>query len=284
MPSTIPTRSATPTIIPSTSAIPSPAQFADPQQVTIIGYSGDAMEPFISRDGRYLFFNNSNTAPTTRLYWATQIDPLTFHFQGEIGGVNSAQLDAVPSMDLNDNFFFITNRSYSQNLSTVYAGILAAGNLSAIRSVPGISGPRMGIVDFNAEISADGNTLYFTEGRIVGGQPKTAQITIVARGPSGFTRLPQSSAVMAQINTATLNYAADTSASQLELFFTRLDPAGPAIYEATRPDISASFGAPSKISAISGFAEAPSISPDDKSLYYHFKSDDHFVIYRVARP
>src|SRR5262249_44839471 len=75
-----PTRSPSPTPTPT----PASGQFSNPQQVTIAGYSGDAMEPFISRDGKYLFFNNSNTATTTRLFWATEMDPVTFRFQGEI--------------------------------------------------------------------------------------------------------------------------------------------------------------------------------------------------------
>ena len=63
--------------------------FTNPQPVTIEGYSQDAMEPFISPDGNYLFFNNSNSLPQTNLYYATRIDDLTFQFQGEIGGANA---------------------------------------------------------------------------------------------------------------------------------------------------------------------------------------------------
>lgn len=37
--------------------------FADPERVTIQGYDGDAMEPFLSRDGRFLLFNNRNDPP-----------------------------------------------------------------------------------------------------------------------------------------------------------------------------------------------------------------------------
>jgi hypothetical protein len=64
--------------------------FTNPQPVSIEGYSQDAMEPFVSPDGNYLFFNNSNSAPTTNLYYATPTDEtgLSFQFQGEIGGVN----------------------------------------------------------------------------------------------------------------------------------------------------------------------------------------------------
>ncbi len=77
---------------------------------------------------------------------------------------------------------------------------------------------------------------------------------------------------MKTINDKHLNYAADTSADELEFFFTRTIEVGPAIYMATRKSTSKPFGQPKKIDAITGFAEAPSISPDDLSLYYHEKN------------
>jgi Tol biopolymer transport system component len=269
------------------SGSPVPASpFANPQPVTISGYSGDAMEPFISRDGNFLFFNDRNTAPTTRLYYATQIDPLHFQFQGEVGGVNTAQLDAVPSLDSLGNFYFISNRSYSQNLSTVYAGTFNAGNVAAVAPVPGIVARGAGVVDFDAEISGDGHTLYFSEGPLDNtGQPQGSQIIISTRDAAGFTRLSNSGAILQQINAGTLNYAAAMSSSELEIFFTRLDATGPAIYEAARPDKASAFGTPARIAAIRGFAEAPSLSPDEKSLYYHLRTaSGGFTIYRVTRP
>ena len=99
---------------------PAFTEFSNPEMVQILGYddndgnSNDAMEPFISRDGNYLFFNSSNAAPTTSLFWATRINDVTFQYQGEMGGeVNSSgPLDAVASMDSNGIFYFITTRSY----------------------------------------------------------------------------------------------------------------------------------------------------------------------------
>src|SRR5271155_4414722 len=94
--------------------------FTNPQPVTIVGYSQDAMEPFISPDGNYLFFNSSNSLPQTNLYYATAVDEtgLTFQFQGEIGGANASGLNAVASMYVNNAFYFVSNRSYAQTLST----------------------------------------------------------------------------------------------------------------------------------------------------------------------
>jgi hypothetical protein len=290
------TRKPTPTRTPTPT--PTPIGFSNPERVTILGYSDNAgnnnvaMEPFISRDGNYLFFNNSNSAKVTSLFWSTRIDDVTFQFQGELGGVDTATLDAVPSMDADDNFFFITTRSYFSRgepgyLTTIYSGSFSNGIVSAVGPVPGAASPRIGLVDFDQEISADGQTLYYTQGLFTGGSvPSSAKIMIARRGTSGFAPDPKSAKLMANVNSGGfLNYAADTSASELELFFTRASAKGPVIFTATRASVSEPFGKPQRIAAITGFSEAPSISPDGKSLYYHFKDKAGvFVIQRVTRP
>jgi Tol biopolymer transport system component len=267
--------------------------FTNPLPVTIIGYSQDAMEPFISPDGNYLFFNSSNSVPPTNLYYATRIDDLTFQFQGEIGGANmSGALTAVPSMDINNTFYFISNRSYAQTFSTIYSGTFSDGSLSNVALVPGVSKDKVGDVNFDQCISPDGGTLYFVDGVFTGGQqvPGAASIAIATRNGNQFTRLKNSAKIMRKINTHDLNYAPDVSKSGLEFFFTRIPKQGsqpkppPVIYTATRSSTSKPFGKPRKIDAITGFAEAPALSPDEKSLYYHLQVNGTFVIYRLTRP
>ena len=260
--------------------------FTNPQRVTIEGYSQDAMEPFISPDGNYLFFNNSN-APTvdTNLYYATRIDDLTFQFQGEIGGVNSTALDAVASMDVNNTFYFVSTRSYTETFSTIYWGTFSGGSVSGVALVPGISKEKAGWVNFDACISPDGNTLYFVDSFFgSAGQPQNARISIATRKGDHFVRRKNSAKIMRKINTHALNYAPDISKSGREFFFTRFDGKEPAIYAARRAKASRPFGTPVKIKAITGFAEAPALSPDEKSLYYHKNENGVFVIYRVTRP
>lgn len=259
--------------------------FTSPQPVTIEGYTQDAMEPFISPDGDYLFFNNSNGAPDTNLYYATRIDDLTWQFQGEIGGVNSSALDAVASMDVNNTFYFVSTRSYSETFSTIYSGTFSGGSVADVALVPGISKQKAGDVNFDACISPDGGTLYFDDGVYSSsGDLLHASIAIATRDGDQFARVRNSAAIMHEINMHGLNYAPDISASGLEFFFTRFDGTLPAIYTATRARTSKPFGKPQKIKAITGFAEAPALSPDEKSLYYHENVNGVFEIYRVTRP
>ena len=91
--------------------------FGNPREVEIVGYSGHSMEPFISRDGKYLFFNNKNDPKTnTDLYYAVRVADDKFRFGGEIEGVNTPALEGVPSMDRNGIFYFISLRSYHKDI------------------------------------------------------------------------------------------------------------------------------------------------------------------------
>jgi Tol biopolymer transport system component len=263
-----------------------PDAFSHPQLVSIAGYEGDVMEPFLTRDGKYLFFNNRNDpGVNTNLYWADRVDDLHFRYRGEIAGVNTANLEAVASMDTSGNFYFVSNRSYSKTASTLYRAKFADGALANIELIRGVSLNRHGIVNFDAEISADGNTLYFVESEFSWrGQPKSARILLGRRHGNEFQRDPASETILQAINTGNFSYAPATSASECEIFFTRLDSTGPAIYTARRADRTRPFGTPVRIAAINGFAEAPTLSPDEKSLYYHKRENGKFAPYRVTRP
>ena len=270
--------------------------FTNPEHVTIEGYTQDAMEPFISPDGNYLFFNSSNNMRPTNLYYATAVDMtgLTFQFQGEIVGANSGgmTLSAVPSMDINNIFYFISDRSYAQTFSTIYSGMFSNGSVSNVALVPGVSKDKLNDVNFDQCISPDGGTLYFVDGVFSGGAsvPAAATIAIAERNGNQFKRLKNSAEIMRKINTHDLNYAPDVSKSGLEFFFTRIPihdsqpKPPPVIYTATRSSVSKPFGTPRKIAAITGFAEAPALSPDEKSLYFHLNVSGTFEIYRVTRP
>jgi WD40-like Beta Propeller Repeat len=270
-------------------ALPEYRAFGHPQRVEIRGYQGDAMEPFITKDGRYLLFNNRNDPKIdTRLLFAERVDDLTFDYRGELEGANTSALEGVPSMDRHGNLFFVSTRSYAETLSTIYRGRFGQGKVSGIELVAGISLRQRGMVTFDAEVSADGSTLFVADGRFAGGHvPETADIDIAVRDGAGFRRLPGARDLLRNVNTAALEYAPAVSGDLLELFFTRLEGSArsprTAILRAVRPDAGAPFGAPQRLASITGFVEAPSLSGDGRSLYYHRLDGGRFVILRVAR-
>ena len=263
---------------------PRAGEFVNPQSVTIRGYDNDAMEPFITRDGRYLLFNDSN-APghDTNLQYAERIDDVTFEYRGPIANINSTSLDGVATLDSANTMYFVSTRSYEQTLSTIYRATFQGGVASNVGLVGGISKNTPGALSFDVEVSADGNTLYLSDGVFTGGPvPASADLAAAVRDSSGaFHRI--SADLFANVNTDALEYAACLSADQLELFFTRFDGTEPAIYRSTRRTTSEAWSPPERVSAITGFVEAPALSPDGRSLYYHARSGPRFVIERVHR-
>ena len=265
-------------------------RFADTQQVTVAGYAGDVMEPFISRDGTTLFFNNSNAeAAATDLFYAVRVGPTQFTFKGRVGGTNWAgALDAVASLDRENNFYFISTRSYRTDLNTVFAGRYRSGAVTSVKPVVGISRRHIGYLDSDAEINAAGDRLYYTESLFTGDAvPQSSVLKVAARSGNDLTPLANSDRLLANVNTATLVYAPSTSSDGLELYFTRLDRARqgpePHIYVAVRSKTSDPFGPPVRITAAAGFVEAPSLSGDGKYLYYHVKTGARHVLAVLTR-
>src|SRR5262249_20971219 len=228
--------------------------FGNPERITIRGYSGHAMEPFITRDGGHLLFNNSNDpSVNTNLYYAERIDDVTFEYKGEILGVNSEALDAVPTMDRDGNLYFVSTRSYKKSLSTIYSGRVSGRGVHDVALVAGLSEKRPGHLNFDVEVSADGNTLYLADGIFSGKPvPDKSDIAIAVRDKPGFRHLPQSADLLKNINSQALEYAACISPNDLELFFTRLGKSGPAIYRSTRKAVTEPFEPPVQVAAIEG--------------------------------
>lgn len=263
-------------------------KFETPQPVTINGYSADIMEPFLSADGETLFFNNSNhPSVNTNLHIAKRINDVTFEYQGELKGVNSESLDGVATMDNSNNFYFVSTRSYNQTLATIYTGQFENDSVSNITLVIGISKNQAGWVNFDVEVSKDGNFLYFVDGRFdENGGPYEADIAIAERTDAGFQRI--SPDLLKNINTSALEYAACLSSDMLELYFTRVDApisetSMPKIYVSTRESVSRPFRKPYRIEMIDGFVEAATISPNNQIIYYHKLEGQKYVLYMVRK-
>jgi len=262
--------------------------FSAPARVQINGYDGDAMEPFLTRDGQFLFFNNRNDPSiNTDLYVAQRVDSLTFDFLGPVEGANTAALEGVPTLDTRGTIYFVSTRTYDDTFSTLYRGRFSEGSVSGVELVHGVSRQEPGIVNFDVEVSPDGSTLYFVDARFGDDGPETANLVIARRTADGFERASNTDAMLRQINTGALEYAASISSDGQEMFFTRVQSItsgdSPAIYRTSRERTGVPFDPPQRVSAMDGFVEGPTFSPDDRAIFYHKRENDRFVLYRVSR-
>ena len=270
--------------------------FVKPEAVSIAGYDGNAMEPFISPDGHYLFFNNENDPKVnTNLHFAERTGKLAFRYLGELPGVNSEVLDAVPSLDKAGHFYFTTVREYDRTMNSLYTGDFDGKTVKNLHPVRGDISPKTpGTINMDSSISPDGQTLYISRTVIVPGAsaPKKSELLVAHLKDGAFSIDPESAAIMKTINSAALQYAPSISADGLELYFSRASQlmagadapgANLRIMVATRTTEKEPFGEARVLTALAGYVEAPTITLDGKEMFYHKKVGEKFVIYHAER-
>ncbi len=293
--------------------------FQNPRAITVQGYSGDLMEPAISRDGKTLFFNNLNAdmlpsgeANETDLHYANHIDDVTFDYVGEVNGANidtnpdQNELEGVASSDKNNRLYYIYTGDYFDTsgpnyLRSIFYGDFSNGNLTNIQSIPNLKtnrpteeNPIPGQVNFDAEIHYDGEELYFVEGIFSGSSfPDEGNIGIAIKVNGIFTTHQDSENLFenlfANINSNALEYAPSISTNSLEFYFTRASGSVEngidfGVYVATRNAVSEPWENVERLDVIVGeITEAPSLSFDGNLLYYHQKVNGLYQIYVVER-
>jgi hypothetical protein len=258
------------------------------RKVVIKGFKGNAQEPFISRDSKYLFFNDFNpndAANHKKMHWATRIDDVTFEYKGKLEGVNgSGGVDGAPSMDENNNFYWISTRSYFEDFITVYKGKFTGNEVVGIEKVTGnYQVKKPGDLHFDVEVSKDGEELYVVNSVMKDDAPVEANFMLAS---SNGAKLTQST--ISSLNTNSLEYAASISSDELEVYFTRVAEvsidADFGIFVAKRDSINEPFGQPERITSVgSGFLEAPAINDLGNLLYFHKLDRNKFSIYVVER-
>lgn len=269
--------------------------------VNIDGLTFDAMEPFLSPDGNYLFFNNLNDGINTKLFYATRINDSTFHFTGEISGTNQStppHLDAVADMDEDGNFYWTSTRNYPAELNNLFTGTFSNGIVTNIARVQGdfnMNIPGWLVMDHG--ISLDGQFLYFNHARFDEANcqgPCETEIGIAKKNPDlSFTKLANSASVLQNINNENyIYYAPCISSDNLEFYFTRYlkgQITQATVFEicvAVRSDSSKQFSVPKVLfsETISDIIEAPTLSVDKKIIYYHKKiSGTHQIMMRYRK-
>jgi hypothetical protein len=282
--------------------------FGSPAPVAIVGLPIGAggtpistEEPYPSRDGRFLFFNSGEAEGNKDLHYAERVDG-EWRYRGEIGPAINTPKDVQgnPTMDRAGRFYFID----STVPQMIRAGVFERGQLRDVAPVTGaperdvelfrqrVSG-NMGV-----EVSADGNTLYFDRAtwKLLGIVPSrivACDILFMTRHADRFELdEPQARRIMANANSPDIDYAESVSADELEIFFTRLSPADLAsgrvhsrIMRSARRAIAEPFAKPELVRPIGDrdFVEAPALTDDGRTLYYHKRVGAKFALYKVER-
>lgn len=273
------------TILPLIGAI-STAAGAAAERVRIASYDGEAMEPFVSRDGKFLFFNTRNDPGVdTDIHVAEVAFDGHFRYLGLLEGTRSTDLDAVATMSTAGQFCFISPREYRRTLISVFCGTFDGTKVVNATPQAGLATARLGRLIFDVEIAADGRSMVYAEGGFSGkAVPDDADLHLAKLGPNGFEPDPNGKRILARLNTDALEYAPGLSADGLTLTFTRLEGIWPfqtaSLFRATRTRVGEPFGRQTRLTAIDGFVEGPSFAPDG-TLYFHKRVGGKFQIWRV---
>ncbi|EAR02431.1 PD40 domain-containing protein [Maribacter sp. HTCC2170] len=269
--------------------------------VSINGLTHDAMEPFISPDGNYLFFNNINDGVDTKLFYATKINDSTFTSVTELTGTTQTaefHLDAVADIDSSSNFYWTSTRDYPAELDNLFNGVFDSGNVTNIQRVRGdfnMNIPGWLIMDHG--ISLDGQFLYFNNARFDDQNctgPCETQLGIAKKvDATTFNTLPNSTTILENINDDDfVYYAPCISSDNLELYYTRYLN-GPItasttfeICVAVRSNATDTFSIPKVLfsETISDLIEAPTLTTDKNIIYYHKKiPGSHKIVMRYRK-
>lgn len=267
--------------------------FGPEKPVTITGLTFDAMEPFISANGQYLFFNNINDGVNTRLYYASRVNDSTFTLQGPLNGPNRPSpphLDAVADMDSLNNFFWTSDSGYPANMDNLFHGVYNSGSVTNIGRVHGdfyIYSSGWIIMDHG--ISHSGNQLYFNNAYFnnCSGPCKTYIGVAQKVNDSTFMTMANSAGIMANINdTSSIYYAPCLTQDDLEFYYTRFKkgPVTPStlvdICVAVRNTPTDTFSVPKVLfsETVGNIVEAPTLTSNKEIMYYHKKESGIHVI------
>ena len=270
--------------------------FGAEKLVTINGLTFDAMEPFISKDGNYIFFNSLNNSITTSLYYATKVNDSTFTYIGTLTGANqpvTPRLDAVASLDSANNFFWTSTRDLISKFENCFYGKFNGTDVVSIGRVRGnFYIYTFGWIMMDAEINYNGSLLYYTNANFgptfsgCNGVPCDGKLGVAQKqNDSTFNKLVNSDIMMKNINDVNyVVYAPNISKDGLELYYTRILKnnlsLGTQICVSVRANLKDIFSLPGILHPFSTLApEGTTLTSDQSKIYYHKKSGGLYKLF-----
>ncbi|MBL7900084.1 MAG: T9SS type A sorting domain-containing protein [Crocinitomicaceae bacterium] len=273
-------------------------QFGPEKKVTITGITHDAMEPFISDDEQTLYFNSLNSGGNTNLYYAIRVDDTTFTYQGLVGNTldtSLSHLDGVPSLDMNDRFFWVSLRDYPSIYENLLNSDLSGTIVNNIKHTYGDFNVYLpGWLIMDAAISYDGDFLYYVNAYFNScpfGMPCDASIGVAQKvNDTTFNKLSNTDGLFSNINDANyIVYAPQLSVDGKEMYYTRIldGTVNSELCVSVRETAADTFSLPQVIYSNNGFVpEATTITNDKSRIYYHQKNStgvfEIFMRYRTG--
>ena len=279
-------------------------EFSGETEISLSGFTGNAMEPRISHDQVVLFFNDKPASDTNmNVHYANRQSATGYNYIGTVPGtVANGYLDGVPAIDSSGNFYFISTRDYASNSQTLFSGVLSVLGPSSleINSVAAadtsIKRTVAGALDMDLDVSWDGTLAVVSRASFSGkAYPDSSRLELFDVSSRSLLSRSDGQSVFQNINRAGCTvYAGALSSDKKELFYTLFPSGAPTgtdfrVMIAKRNSTSEVFAAGQVVSGITNnFPEGPSLTIDDggKTLYYHrFDSvSSTFKIYKVTRP
>ncbi|MFQ5581152.1 MAG: hypothetical protein ACE5F3_00810 [Mariprofundaceae bacterium] len=284
--------------------------FHHPREVHISGLPKGAggtpistEEPFVSRDGRFLFFNTGHKEGNKDMHYARRVGK-RWVYRGEIGpAINTPkEVQGNPTMDAQGRFYFIDTTASHMARGGIFHPV--SGTLDGLYKLDFLPDRDVRLFkqrftgNMGVEVGPDGRTMYFSRATWdlnlwFPGEILASNILLSERRGNRFV-FDESRAkhIMQNVNTDELEYAAGISRDGLEFFFTRLSRESfrkghpkSKIMRATRPSRNVPFGRPEEILAIGhdDFVEGPALSADERELYYHKHVGKKFRLFKVVR-
>lgn len=215
-------------------------RFSTPERVVVHGLPDGARgtslsteEPFVSRDGRFLFFNSGEEEGNKDLHYARLVES-EWVYGGEIGpGINEPKdVQGNPSMDARGNFYFVDSRVEPMIRWGRFSPDSA--QVEDVRDLDGVPKKRVRLFaqrlhgNMGVEVSANGDLVFFSRATFklkgIAFAGIHASDLLFARKLSSRKQDErfvydegEARRVMARINTDDLEYAASISKDELVL-------------------------------------------------------------------
>eukprot|EP01123_Difflugia_compressa_P009881 TRINITY_DN3428_c0_g1_i1.p1 TRINITY_DN3428_c0_g1~~TRINITY_DN3428_c0_g1_i1.p1 ORF type:complete len:302 (+),score=32.74 TRINITY_DN3428_c0_g1_i1:66-908(+) len=249
------------------------------------------MEPFISRDNKWVFWNSRNVGNNVSLNYGSFVSSTYVIYINEIQGQANGpvpHLDAVPAMDSKYNLYWVSTRDYPQNAQNLQTGVFdpQTQSVPVASHVEGdfyIKSSNCCWIVMDQEINIDGSLLFYVNAYFPyppGAIPSFSNISLAIKNADGtWSQHPRAVEILASVNSVVsptmLRYGPSSLGTDaLEFYFTvRVnETVTSALFVAKRNSIDDVFGEPERIAMPYDYTyiepEAPTLSVDGSLMMF----------------